>query len=686
MFKDKIEKALLKFAVLIVILNLASCGGKGSSSVTNTSPIATFYTITAQAGSNGSVTPSGITSVAQGASQSYTITPNSGFAVATLLVDGVTVAKSTTHTFANVRANHTISATFSAATAGDIALSLIAARTSGVAPLAVFFDASGTTDAGVTARPFHDLEYTWDFGDPTAGTWAYGAQPGVSSKNSTTGPVAAHVFEKPGTYTVTLTVFDGTNTVNKTQLISVEDPESVFAGAKTSCVSTSGTFTGCPTGASHVTSSDLVTAMRSISGTVKRILFRAGETWATSTGVNVTQPGPGLIGSYGAGAKPYVQVSGSSHSTITFQNVGVDDWRVMDMAFDALGTTSTNIIQLYDRAQITLLRLDVTNSNGAYDTGNSTIPNTDQFTVQDSTANGLTCEDGQGCVQVWVYGTRFAFQGNHMDNTRPGTGGVIGGEHVLRFPKVTKGVIANNDAWNPNAGKHCLKLHSDNRPTQAIFDGTFTELVVVADNYFKGSTGSPWPVAIMAQNGAVDERLRNIIVERNYVTSVNSNSMMVIGSTVSGTVRNNIFNLGDATTYGVGVNDYSAGQSFPPTDDIHIYNNTFYGTHVANADHVHGISISATVLSTIARNNLVVAPNDSSATATWATGVTLVTDHNLVSTSPIAVWVSGTPALPSDFALKSGSTAIGAGTAVPVWDDFVRATRATTWDIGAYAH
>src|SRR4030067_2638800 len=35
----------------------------------------------------------------------------------------------------------------------------------GVAPMAVFFDASGTTSTATT-RPFHDLEYRWDFGDP----------------------------------------------------------------------------------------------------------------------------------------------------------------------------------------------------------------------------------------------------------------------------------------------------------------------------------------------------------------------------------------------------------------------------------------------------------------------------------------------------------------------------------------
>jgi hypothetical protein len=628
-----------------------------------------------------------VTTIAQGASQSYTITPNSGFAVATLVVDGAAVAKSTTHTFTNVQANHTISATFTAAQAGDIVLSLVPARTSGVAPLAVFFDASGTTDVAVTARPFHDLEYTWDFGDPGAGTWTYGAQPGVNSKNSATGPVAAHVFEQPGTYSVSVTAFDGTNTVTTSKTISVTSPDTVFSGTATVCVSTSGTFTGCPSGATHITTSNLPTALGNISSTVKRILLRRDETWTASATSNVTQPGPGLIGAYGAGTnKPFVQVSGNSHSTITFPTGVADDWRVMDMAFDAAGTSSTNIIQLYDRTQITLLRLDVTNSNGAYDTGNSTIPNTDQFTVQDSTANGLTCEDGQGCVQAWVYGTRFAFQGNHLDNTRPGTAGVIGGEHVLRFPKVTRGVISNNDAWNPGLYKSCLKLHSDNRPTEAIFDGTYTEEVVIADNYFKGSTGTPYPVAIMPQNGVVDERLKNIIFERNYATEVGSLTLVTMANTVGGTIRNNILNLGSTGTYGIEIGG-NVGDGAPPADLIFVYNNTLYGTHVHNADAIHGVLIGATPISTTVRNNLVIAPNDSGATDTWNTGVMLIKDHNLVSTTVSSILVSGTPSVPADFALKSGSAAIGYGTALPVFEDFIRAVRGpTTWDVGAYAH
>jgi hypothetical protein len=70
------------------------------------------FTITASAGSNGSISPSGSTTVNYNTSQSYTITPSGGFHVLDVLVDGVSVGAVTSYTFNNVNANHTISATF----------------------------------------------------------------------------------------------------------------------------------------------------------------------------------------------------------------------------------------------------------------------------------------------------------------------------------------------------------------------------------------------------------------------------------------------------------------------------------------------------------------------------------------------------------------------------------------------
>ena len=70
------------------------------------------YTITASSGANGSINPSGAVLVAAGANQTFTITPNAGYAVSQVTVDSVNQGAITSYTFTNVQANHTISTTF----------------------------------------------------------------------------------------------------------------------------------------------------------------------------------------------------------------------------------------------------------------------------------------------------------------------------------------------------------------------------------------------------------------------------------------------------------------------------------------------------------------------------------------------------------------------------------------------
>lgn len=70
------------------------------------------HTITATAGANGSISPSGKVEVVEGADQAFSITANEGYEIESLKVDGAAVSTTTSYTFTNVRAAHTIEATF----------------------------------------------------------------------------------------------------------------------------------------------------------------------------------------------------------------------------------------------------------------------------------------------------------------------------------------------------------------------------------------------------------------------------------------------------------------------------------------------------------------------------------------------------------------------------------------------
>jgi hypothetical protein len=71
------------------------------------------YTITGSSGTGGSVTPSGTMTLTHGSNQTYTISPNTGFEISDVTVDGTSVGPVSSYTFTGITAGHTISATFS---------------------------------------------------------------------------------------------------------------------------------------------------------------------------------------------------------------------------------------------------------------------------------------------------------------------------------------------------------------------------------------------------------------------------------------------------------------------------------------------------------------------------------------------------------------------------------------------
>lgn len=96
-------------ATVALSFTVRSSTGGGSGSGT------TRYTITAEAGRGGSISPSGRVSVSRGDDQTFRITASDDYEIADVLVDGDSVGAVSRYTFENVRANHTIEVVFEAA-------------------------------------------------------------------------------------------------------------------------------------------------------------------------------------------------------------------------------------------------------------------------------------------------------------------------------------------------------------------------------------------------------------------------------------------------------------------------------------------------------------------------------------------------------------------------------------------
>lgn len=70
------------------------------------------YVITASSGPGGSITPVGLIAAAPGSSVNFTIAADDGYAIQSVLVDGIESEPDGTYLFTNIAANHTISASF----------------------------------------------------------------------------------------------------------------------------------------------------------------------------------------------------------------------------------------------------------------------------------------------------------------------------------------------------------------------------------------------------------------------------------------------------------------------------------------------------------------------------------------------------------------------------------------------
>lgn len=578
--------------------------------------------------------------------------------------------------------------------------SVSASRITGVAPLAVFFDASSTI-ATATSRPFHDLGYSWNFGESTGpgiAAWGVGARP-AASRNLATGPLAAHVYETPGTYTVCVTITDGTNTVDGAVVITVTDPEVVFAGAATTCFSNSGDFTGCPAGAVQVTSSNFVTAI-STAAPGKRLLFKRGDTWTVpvtpAASARLSANGPGIIGAFGVGAAPIVRPTAApGNSILTLSGAAtpnISDWRIMDFEFDGLsGSSSLGVAGGGGAQQITLLRLNIHDVKGAVTLSTSVLDffnnngdpgHTvyDQIAVVDSNFQRLN--QGSGSGGMFFQARRVAALGNFVSDS-------TGGEHVVRAQYINKGVFFGNDFGFPAVAKHAFTLRADNVGLGGVTAPNNTAQVMIAGNVFRGGLAAQ-PVSIQPSATTEDQRISDIILEGNLLLAGPNSQNAIVVAADEVTLRNNSLNLTGATEY-VCMMFQRLGAE-PAHSELRIYNNSCY-TNDAVAVAMRVVFLRTASNNITIKNNLGYAPNLTGPSSmltniAGSTGVVSTgnsSDLQIAGTSPLFTNGTGTFSSVADFSLNAGSYAINAGVVVPVFIDQLGAVRpqGAGYDIGA---
>jgi len=611
------------------------------------------------------------------------------------------------------------------------------ARATGVSPLLVFFDATGTSDSASLPganNAFQDVSYSWSFGDTGvsgSGSWAYGANAGHNSKNAATGAVAAHLYVTNGTdttYPVTVTAYDGTSTASCSLGVTAYEPSGSngFAGSASTCVAAASTPVagtgGCPAGAAVMRQSNMGSALSAAFGSGKRVLFKCGDTFTGSYSIHGTV-NKASIGAYGGCEntttnRPVFQNSGGT--TLTFYNDAATlptDIRITDLDFED-GTQSAsatmNTASMCGASQCPFGNLQTTmynlNCNG----------HSQCFFIGNAGESGLIASTTTGCggtgtqCVYWNYagnnclnGSSSLYCGNgsySLSYYRPVTYNALIGNSINGQGLITSGngretfrasacrmcIFTNNTFENANTVGPVFKLH-DGNPVQGTWLGIYQEYTEISDNLFTGTSGTVL-AAVAPQNGTSDERNRFVIFERNLIAAqhiANGGASKVQISAQNVSIRNNAFFIPSGNTGTNLPSDYSVQVSqvgnFPawPTQHIELYNNTCYAltTQSGCVGFIAGDGTYAAGINSWASNNLLYNNGASSSAVTNnGTGNTVSNNTSNSAANPLLMNGSGSFRLISDFQPTQNYSS---GAAVPAWYDALGAPWSPTWSLGA---
>jgi hypothetical protein len=602
-------------------------------------------------------------------------------------------------------------------TSGPLTLRASAVRDTGISPFLVFFDATGTTDSSINGNTtaFQDVSYTWDFGDTGASgtdTWTYGSNQGHNSRNSAIGGVAAHLYVTQGVdmaYVATVTARDGTNTASCQLGVTAYDPAGThgFAGPATTCVSASGTPTpgggGCPAGAAVLQTSSFNTALGSpYFGSSKRVLFKCGDTF---TGDNAIASGvKWSIGAYGGCEgtqtnRPILRDTTANGNPIIGFGGSAGDGRVSDLDVEASNGGSLGVFDTTFNVGGAIKVVYQITINNVLANGTSSA-----FGFAQGAQWGLINSKQTGQTHIGVYfnynENNPPYSGNTINNTDyaaalgnfiDGTGAPDGGSgiEVMRISACRMCVIENNTLQNANHIGAVLKLHNGNTFNSAnTWTGVYTEFVEVSDNLFTGKSGANL-VEFAPQSDLADERLRNIVAERNlWNASVGApDGRMVAVAAVNVTLRDNVW----FTPSGATNAPYYAAEIYqrglePVASGVEVYNNTCYwlayqtgGTNACIGFDTLGDGKHPGINS-YAKNNLFFVNHLWPIVVNNGTG-NAVSNNTVTSTlNPAVTNASGSFSLISDF---KPTASYSGGTSVPVWFDAMDVTWSSTWDLGA---
>lgn len=262
-----------------------------------------------------------------------------------------------------------------------------------------------------------DAKFKWDFGDPDG------------RYNKLNGWNASHVYDEPGSYTITLRVTNAAGaTASRTFNLTVQ-----AANRRVLYVSTGGSDNN--TGLSPQSALRTIEKARTMLSDNTEILLKRGETFSMSTTFRIGKKNV-VIGSYGMGTLPKINWTGTTGYGILFATESTSrDVTVQDILFDqnskkhifSVGGTNFTVRGCEFR------KVDYVINNNRKPTG---------VTAMD---NSVPLVDGMDGYFAWVQGTDQVYLGNTVANSVS--------QHCIRIGGASRINVAYNDLSNVSSNR-----------------------------------------------------------------------------------------------------------------------------------------------------------------------------------------------------------------------------------------
>lgn len=397
----------------------------------------------------------------------------------------------------------------------------------GYAPFPVFLE-------GWRSSPWaHDTLYTWDFGDQS---------PPADGFN------AAHVYEDPGVYTVTLTVTDSagaTSTATRTIDVLASSGRTFYVDA----VEGNDAADGITPATAWRTADKALAGIAGRYGPGDRVLFRRGQLFPLAACIRPTRDSYRYgytFGAYGDGERPTIQRAngGSGGAMLDFVNGGAKHIGFQDIAFDGTSpdkAVRSSVVRIVGATQ-GLLFLRCAFRNGYQHLGINGPSEPERGIV-----SGVFVVDCQGRdsgnISIYIKAKRVALLRNDWE---------FAGENMVYGSWPCISLIKGNRFARPIFGRTALRISGGSE----VFERP-TEYVCVQDNKFQGwidpvkgrdgTNGLRWNYTLctVSPNRGSPQLIRHIRWERNTVTGCET--ALQLGACEDVLVRGNVFDLPDCS-------------------------------------------------------------------------------------------------------------------------------------------